>query len=590
MNDCSRRLTALRVELARRGLDGFLVPRADEHLGEYVPPAAERLAFLTGFTGSAGIGIVLAARAALFTDGRYTLQAGGEIDGALWELHHLTEDPPGPWLAANAPAGARIGYDPWLLSEEALGRFAAPGLGLVALDTNPLDAIWTDRPAPPAAPATPHPLAFAGRSSADKRACLAAALAAENCAAAIVTDPASIAWLLNIRGADLEFTPIALGFLILEASGRARLFMAAEKLPPETRAWLGNDVIPAERAELATALAALAGSRVRLDRDGVPAWFADRLREAGAILDSGPDPCLLPKAVKNETEQECARRAHRRDGAALCRFLHWFATARGSGETEISAAAHLRAFRAAAPEFRGESFPAISGAGEHGAIIHYRASPASDRPILPDEAYLIDSGAQYEDGTTDITRTLWTGPGTAPEVLRERYTRVLKGHIALARLVFPEGTTGLAIDAFARAALWQVGLDYDHGTGHGVGAALSVHEGPASISRAARPVPLARGMILSNEPGFYLQGSYGIRLENLVLVRDAGLAAPRPFLRFETLSLAPFERALCAPALLDDAERSWLATYHATVFDTLGLLLEQEPRAWLEELCHQWSR
>ena len=378
------RLSALRAELARQGLHGFIIPRADEHLGEYVPAAAERLAWLTGFSGSAGLAAVLADRAAIFTDGRYVLQLATETDPALWERRHITEQPPPSWLAGHAPAGARIGYDPLLISEEALQHYLDAGLAMAPVAANPVDAVWADRPAPPCSPARPHPLAQAGRASADKRAELAAALREAGQDAAILSDPASIAWLLNIRGADLPYMPVALGFAILHADGGTELFMADKKLPDATRAWLGDAVTVQDRAALPFALARLAGRRVRVDPVTAPVWFAQSLREAGATVIAGMDPCLLPKACKNAAEQQGARDAHARDGVALCRFLHWLDGAAGH-TTELDAAARLLGFRAESPAFRGESFPAISAAGEHGAIIHYRVTPASNRPINPDE-------------------------------------------------------------------------------------------------------------------------------------------------------------------------------------------------------------
>ncbi|MBW8267883.1 aminopeptidase P family protein [Caldovatus aquaticus] len=580
------RLAALRAALAAAGVDGFLVPRADEHLGEYVPPSAERLAWLTGFTGSAGLAVVLADRAALFTDGRYTLQAAQETDPALWERRHITEQPPQEWLQRHA-AGRRIGYDPWLHPEPQLARFEAAGVTLVPLEPNPLDTVWTDRPAPPASPVVPHPLHYAGVPSSEKREQAAAALRAAGEAACVLSDPASVAWLLNIRGADLPYTPLPLAFALLGDDGAVDLFLDPARVGAETRAWLGNDVAVRPRAELPAALDALSGRRVRVDVEATPAWFPRRLRAAGAEVRAGEDPCRLPRACKNAVEQAGARAAHRRDAVALARFLAWFSEAapRG-GESEMSAAARLLAFRAEAPEFRGESFPAISGAGEHGAIVHYRVTPGSNRPIRADECYLIDSGAQYPDGTTDVTRTLWTGPGLPPEALRERATRVLKGHIALATLRFPQGVAGPHLDAIARRALWDAGLDYDHGTGHGVGSYLSVHEGPAAFSRAAKPVPLRAGMILSDEPGFYAPGEYGIRLENLLLVREAETpGAAKPFLEFETLTLAPFDRRLIAPRLLAAEERAWLDAYHARVAEEIAPLLDPATAAWLRAAC-----
>ncbi|MDE2514932.1 MAG: aminopeptidase P family protein [Rhodospirillales bacterium] len=581
------RLADLRAELARHGLDGFIVPRADEHLGEYVPAAAERLAWLTGFTGSAGLAVVLADRAAVFTDGRYVLQLAAETDAALWARGHIVEDPPPGWIARHAAKGAVIGYDPMLISADALARYAEAGLAMRAMDENPIDAIWRDRPAPPMGAVLAHALTHAGVDSATKRAGIAALLREAGQDAAVLSDPASIAWLLNIRGQDVPFTPFALGFALIDADGGVSLFMNPEKLPAEIRAWLGNDVTCLPRAALADALDACAGKRVRVDPAGSPVWFEQRLRAAGAEVVGGADPCLLAKACKNPVEQQGVRAAHLRDGAAMTRFLRFVAETAPQGVlTELGAADALITFRDALAGFRGESFPAISGAGDHGAIIHYRVTKATDRPIGANQVYLIDSGGQFPDGTTDITRTVWTGPDPAPADIRARATRVLKGHIAIATLVFPEGITGAHIDAFARRALWQAGLDYDHGTGHGVGSYLSVHEGPVSISRAARPVPIAAGMILSNEPGYYLPGHYGIRLENLLLVQNADLPdATKPFLRFETLTLAPFDRALIEPALLDPWERAWVDAYHARVLAVLGPALGAEDRAFLTAAC-----
>ena len=586
-NAAAQRLAALRRELQDQGLDGFIVPRADEHLGEYVPASAERLAWLTGFTGSAGIAAVLAEKAAVFTDGRYVLQLAGQTDPDLWERRHVTDDPPSAWLAANAPRGAKIGYDPLLISEEGLDHYAKAGLTMQPATRNPVDAVWTDRPPPPLAPALPHPLQYAGRSAAEKREQVATLLREAKQDAAVISDPASLAWLLNIRGSDMAFTPFALGFALAHADGGTELFMDPAKLTDATREWLGNTVSVAGRDALEPALTRLEGKRVRVDAAGTPVWFAQKLRQTGAVVVAGPDPCLLPKACKNDVEQQGARSAHARDAVAVCRFLHFLAEAapRG-GETEMSAAAQLLALRQEVEGFRGESFPAISGAGEHGAIIHYRVTEETNRPIRPDEVYLIDSGAQYPDGTTDITRTVWTGPDEPPAELRERVTRVLKGHIAIATLVFPQGVGGAHLDSFARRALWQAGLDYDHGTGHGVGSYLSVHEGPVSLSRLARPVPIAAGMILSNEPGFYLPGGYGIRLENLLLVQPASLPdAAKPFLAFETLTLAPFDRRLIDPRLLEAGEQAWLDAYHARVLAEVGPHLEPPVRDWLAGAC-----
>ncbi len=578
-------VSKLRAVLRREGLDGFLVPRSDEHLGEYVPKSAERLAFLSGFTGSAGLAIVLQDRAAIFSDGRYTLQLETQTDGAVWERLHSIETPAETWLKTAAP-GKRIGYDPWLISADAMQKFA--GVEMVPVQSNPVDEIWTDRPAPPLGAAYAHPLEFAGEAAASKRERLAKSLAEAGQGAAILTDPASLAWLFNIRGSDVAFTPIALGFGILKADGSAAIFMAPEKISA-LREHLGNEVTLASRDELTPALAQLAGETVRYDPATMPVWFKTALTAAGAKIAEAADPVALQRACKNETEQAGARAAHIRDGVAMVRFLAWFARAAPLGqETEISAAEKLLEFRKVGQNFRDESFPAISGAGEHGAIIHYHASEDSNRGIRPDEVYLIDSGAQYLDGTTDITRTLWTGPGPALEAVKAHATAVLAGTIALAQSVFPEGVAGAHLDVLARQALWRTGLDYDHGTGHGVGSYLSVHEGPAGISRAARPVPLKAGMILSDEPGFYLPGAYGIRMENLLLVQPADFGAQkRKFLRFETLTQVPFDRALIEPDLLSPEAIAWLNAYHAAVWGKLEPHLQaagdSETLAWLRQ-------
>jgi Xaa-Pro aminopeptidase len=574
------RLTALRAALAARGLDGFIIPHADEHLGEYVPACAERLAFITGFTGSAGLAMVLPDRAAVWSDGRYVLQLAEQTDGALWERLHITEDKPEDWLRTHG-AGKRIGYDPWLVSAEFLPRYKT--VELVPVAGNPIDAVWTDRPPAPLSPAVPHDVAFAGEDAAAKRARLAEKLREAGQDAAILSDPAGLAWAFNIRGEDVEGTPVALGYALLLADGTATLFMAPEKITPALRTHLGNQVAIAAPADLPAALAALAGRSVRYDSVAMPVWFKNQLESAGAKVATGDDLVALPRACKNPVEQAGARAAHRRDGVAMVKFLAWAAARLPTGEeTEMSAAAHLLACRAAGLHFKGESFPAISGAGEHGAIIHYRVTPESNRAIHPGEVYLIDSGGQYLDGTTDITRTLWTGPAPAPEAVKEHVTRVLAGMIALSQAVFPEGVAGTHLDTLARGALWQAGLDYDHGTGHGVGSYLSVHEGPAGISRAAKPVPLQPGMILSNEPGLYLPGAYGIRMENLVLVQPADFPGKRKFLHFETLTLAPFDRGLIEPTLLSPAALAWLNAYHARVWRELSPLVDGPVRDWLE--------
>ena len=581
-------LARLRAELERRGLDGFVVPRSDEHQGEYVPPSAQRLAWLTGFSGSSGVAVALRDKAAFFTDGRYTLQAASEIDGRAFELLHMVEQPPTEWIATNLPAGAKLGYDPWLHTPDGVAHLKdacdRAGATLVACATNPLDAAWGDRPAPPLAPIAAHPVALAGRSGADKRAELGAALTKEKIDAAVLTAPDSIAWLLNVRGGDVPFSPLPLSFAILHAEGRVEWFVDERKLTPGLGEHLGNGVGIAPPAAFGAALDALAGKRVRLDFAAAPAWALDRLTAAGARVARGADPCQLPKACKNEVELEGARAAHRRDGVALAGFLGWLArTAPGGGLTEIAAADKLEEFRARGENYRGPSFPTIAGAGPNGAIVHYRASRESERRIEAGQLFLLDSGGQYLDGTTDVTRTIAIGAPGAEE--RRRFTQVLKGHIALATVRFPKGTSGSQLDALARLPLWRDGVDYDHGTGHGVGSYLGVHEGPQRISKPANSQALLPGMIVSDEPGYYKAGAYGIRIENLVVVReiDGAAGAEKPVYGFETLTLAPIDLALVERDLLAPAEIEWLNAYHARVRRAIGPLVDADIARWLEE-------
>ena len=593
------RLDALRAEVARRGLDGFVVPRADAHLGEYVPADAERLAWLTGFTGSAGMAIVLAETAVIFVDGRYTLQARAQVDGALYDYRDLIDEPPARWIEQNLPAGARLGYDPWLHGERQVERLrgaaTTAGAALVPVPDNPIDAIWTDRPAPSRAPIHPHPLEYAGREAAEKQGEIREAVRAKGADAAVLTLPESIAWLLNVRGGDVPHTPLPLSFAILRADAGpdgavVDWFVDPVKVGPGLVAHLGNTVSRHAPGGLGDALAALgaAGRAVLVDPDTAAAWVFERLRAAGASIVAAPDPCLLPKARKNPVELAGARAAHRRDGLALVRFLAWLdreapaRAAAGAPLDEVEAAARLLAFRREDPMFRDLSFETISGAGANGAIVHYRAEAASAGPLAPGGLYLVDSGGQYLDGTTDVTRTV--AMGTPSAEMRARFTRVLQGHIALATARFPAGTTGHQLDALARIALWRAGLDYDHGTGHGVGSYLGVHEGPQRISKAPSKVPLEPGMIVSNEPGYYKAGAYGIRIENLVAVVEhpAVGADQRPMLGFETLTLAPMDRRLIETPHLSDAERGWLDAYHARVRDTHGERLDAAARAWLE--------
>jgi Xaa-Pro aminopeptidase len=582
------RLDLLRRELAGLGLDGFIVPRADEHQGEYVPTCGQRLAWLTGFTGSAGAAIVLKERAALFVDGRYTLQAAQQADTTLYEIRHLIDEPPTKWLAGAVAKGMTVGYDPWLHTPQEVERLKAAaaraGAALAAVDGNPVDRVWPARPPAPLAPVVPHPDRFNGESAAAKRARLGSALAEEGVGAAVLTMPESIAWLLNIRGGDVPHTPLPLSFAILRDDGSVRLFIDRRKLAPGLDRHLGNAVTIEEPLQLGVALDELAKSGVRVQADPATAasWVFDRLQGAAAQIHRAADPCLLPKACKNPTELDGTRAAHRRDGAALTRFLAWLAREAPHGELrEIAASDRLEALRREGEYFRDLSFPTISGAGSNGAIVHYRATAESEKRLEPGNLYLLDSGAQYLDGTTDITRTVAIGAPTAE--MRDRFTRVLKGHIALATAHFPKGTTGTQLDAFARRALWDEGLDYDHGTGHGVGSYLGVHEGPQRISKAVNAQPLLPGMIVSNEPGYYKSGAYGIRIENLVLVQPQADGGERDMLCFETLSLAPIDRTLIDLGLLEDEEIAWLNSYHRRVRETIGPLVDPATSAWLAE-------
>lgn len=586
------RLAALRAELARRNLDGFLVPRADEHQGEYVAPGSERLAWLSGFTGSAGLGVVTAGRAILFVDGRYTLQVRAEADGAAWEFGDLPGSAeswaPAAWIAAQMKSGMALGYDPWLTTRADFDRFSAAcakvGARLVATEGNPIDAVWRDRPGPPAAPAVPYPLRLAGRESSAKRHAIGATLAAEGIDAAILTAPDGLAWLLNLRGDDIPHVPVALGFGVLHADGRTQAIMEPTKLDAATRDHLGPEVEVIAPAALGAALDALGrqGRKVRVVKTATPMWMLARLEAAGAKLAWGEDPCARPRACKNATELEGMRAAHRRDGAALVRFLAWLSRQdRPVGELEI--VDRLEAFRRQGEDYRGPSFATIAGAGPNGAIVHYRPSAATERQMAAGVLLLLDSGGQYLDGTTDVTRTVIRGVPNAD--MRDRFTRVLRGHIALASAVFPAGTTGSQLDALARRPLWTAGLDYDHGTGHGVGCYLNVHEGPQRIAKAGNTVALEPGMVLSVEPGYYKPDAWGIRIENLVVVceRPPAAGAERKALGFEPLTLVPIDQALIDVAQLDAAERAWFDAYHARVRAEIGPQVDAEVRAWLDE-------
>ncbi|NVN05119.1 aminopeptidase P family protein [Asaia spathodeae] len=578
----ANRQALVRKALEASHVDGFFLPRGDEFMGEYVAPYAERLAWLTGFTGSAGMAILLRDKAAVFSDGRYTSQLRDQVDASQWECLHVTNEPPGTWLAANGK-GLRIGYDPRLVSEVQLNALIGDGHEFVALDANPIDAVWSDKPLPPESEVRFQEEAFSGEDSLSKRRKIGGALRKAGQEAMLVCDPTSLAWLLNIRGDDVPHTPVVLAFGILHHDASLEVFVDISRFSPDAAvSFRAVSILPPQ--DLPERLKALNGQVVRFDPAQTGLWFIQTLSEAGAKLARGVDLCALPRACKNETEQNGARKVHLTDSTALCRFLH-FVSREGTGLRETRLAEILNDFRAASPDYHGESFPAISAVGPNAALPHYRALPGEDRVLEANQVYLIDSGGQYSAGTTDVTRTIWNGPDAPPAALCDAFTRVLKGNIALARARFPAGTTGHRLDALARYALWQAGLDYDHGTGHGIGSYLSVHEGPQNISSVARPIGLEAGMILSDEPGYYLPGEYGIRLENLLLVRPAPMKAKTAFLEFEVLGFAPFDRTLIMASLLEPEELRWLNAYHEDTLARIGPLLDETDRTWLAAAC-----
>ena len=584
-------LPLLRRELSQRNLDGFIVPHEDEYQNEYLPAATDRLAWLTGFTGSAGAAIIMAERAVMLVDGRYTLQVRDQVDPSLFAYDDLVETGIAGWIRANTKAGDTLGYDPRLHSPDALADIQAAakasGAVLLAQDTNPIDAVWADRPPMPEAPLRVQALEYAGQPHGDKIAQTAKALKDSGADAAVITAPASIAWLFNIRGGDVACSPLPLSTALVREDGTAALFVNPNKVTDEVRAHLGNSVSIRKEEDLSEALQGLGGTTISLDPGTASAWLFEEVNKAGAQVRRAPDPCALPRACKNAVEIEGARRAHIRDGAALTRFLCFMAGEEGqSGEmNEISAAQKLESYRHDTGALKDLSFESISGAGADGAIVHYRVTTASNAMLTRGSLYLIDSGGQYLDGTTDVTRTIAIGEPTTE--MKNRFTRVLKGHIALSRVRFPQGTTGTHLDILARAALWEVGLDYAHGTGHGVGSYLGVHEGPQRIARAWNDTPLMAGMIVSNEPGYYKTGAYGIRIENLQVVSPAETieGGEIPMLGFETLTLAPIDRRLIDPSMLDEAETQWLDDYHARVLAIHEQCLNEEEANWLRKAC-----
>lgn len=583
-------LPLLRRELAAQGLDGLYVPHDDEYQNEYLPHANERLAWATGFTGSFGAAFVFADKAVLFADGRYTLQAADQTDPALIEVQGIPEPGAFGWLAKQSLKGKRVGYDPRLMSPNDVAALSAAaakaGCDLVAVAENPIDKAWKGRPPQPMAKVVPHAVKHAGAAHTEKLEAVGAQLAKDGAEAAVLTSPASLAWAFNIRGGDVSCTPLPLGRAILHADGSAELFIDEAKTDAALRRHLGNKVTLRPLSQLEDGLASLSGKTVSLDPDVASAWFFDRLTASGAKILRQRDPVALPRACKNAAEIKGTTAAHARDGIALTKFLHWLDTEAQSGEvTEIETVMKLEAFREDLGSMADLSFPSISGAGPNGALPHYRVSTASNRKLERGSLYLIDSGGQYLDGTTDVTRTVPIGPPS--EDMIKHYTLVLKGHIALAAVRFPPGTTGTHLDVLARHALWQAGLDYQHGTGHGVGVYLGVHEGPHRIAKPWNAVPLMPGMIVSNEPGFYKAGEYGIRIENLQYVTPA---APIPggeiaMHGFECLTFAPLARGLIDVKLLSKEERKWVNDYHKRVWKLLSRKLDGEVKDWLKAAC-----
>ncbi|MBR0776683.1 aminopeptidase P family protein [Bradyrhizobium diazoefficiens] len=582
------RLAALREEIARRKLTGFVIPRADQQQNEYVAPSEERLAWLTGFTGSAGLAVVLPQEAALFVDGRYTIQAAKQVDTKAWTVESLIDPPPESWVSARLKAGDRLGFDPWLHTFAAAELLSAActkvGAELVAVDSNPVDAVWHDRPQPPLGAVTVHSLQYAGVAASEKLAQIRTEMQKLGTDALVLSDSHAVAWTFNVRGADVAHTPLPLSYAVVPKDGHPTVFIDHRKLSNLTRDHLEQAADVREPDAMAPTLMALAksGASIALDSASAAEALSRLITGAGGKPVRGSDPVTLLKAVKNPTEIAGTKTAHRRDAVALARFLAFIDREAESGKlTEIDAVEALETFRRDTGALKDVSFPTISGTGPNGAIVHYRVTRKSNRRIAPGDLLLIDSGAQYEDGTTDVTRTMAVGEPT--DEMRDRFTRVLRGHIAIARAVFPDGATGAQLDTLARQYLWAAGVDFEHGTGHGVGSYLSVHEGPARISKLGT-TPLKRGMILSNEPGYYKTDGFGIRIENLELVVAADIkGAEKSMNAFETLTLAPIDRRLIDPAMLNRDELDWLNAYHARVRAEVRPALDEPTRAWLDQ-------
>lgn len=579
------RLAQLRDVMAQQGLAGFMIPRADAHQGEYVAPRDDRLAWLTGFTGSAGFCIALMDSAGVFVDGRYRVQVKVQVDTAHFTPVDWPEVKPADWLRKALPEGGKIGFDAWLYTPEQIETLeialVGSGISLHPAD-NLIDQIWPDQPAPPQGAITPYPDELAGKTHTQKRTDLARALQKAHHKCAVITLPDSIAWLLNIRGSDIPRNPIPHAFAILHDTGNLTLFTDPAKVDDTLRAHLGEDITLRPPNAFAPALHSLTGP-VRLDKSNVPLWVLHQLTEANTDHIWAQDPCILPKACKTEAEIAATRTAHLRDGAAMCEFLCWFDAQPPGTITEIDVVRQLEDCRRATGALLDISFETIAGSGPHGAHAHYRVTQSSNRTLGDGELLVLDSGGQYLDGTTDITRTLPIGTPQGDE--RACFTRVLQGMIAMSRVRWPKGLAGRDLDVLARFPLWLEDRDYNHGTGHGVGVHLCVHEGPQRLSRISE-VPLEQGMILSNEPGYYREGAFGIRIENLVVVQNAD---PLPGadvtgkLAFETISFAPIDLRLVEVSLLTPDERDWLNRYHAECRAKLSPALSSEARGWLQQ-------
>ncbi|GAB5487016.1 MAG: aminopeptidase P family protein [Parasphingorhabdus sp.] len=589
MSTYEARLTALREQMAEDGLDGFVVPICDEHMSEYVGDYAQRLAWLTGFGGSAGSAVVLKDKAAIFVDGRYTIQVRDQVDGNLYEYVGTADQSVIDWLGANSPEGASIGYDAWLHTQDwaksASAKLQKAGAALIAAKSNPIDAVWEDQPEPSLEKLDVQPDEFAGKSSAEKRLEIAEWLKKEGLDATVIAALDSVAWAFNIRGKDISNTPVPRGYAIVKSDGNADLFVAPEKLTDEVRVHLGNEVGLRSYDEFSAALAEYQDQKIGVDPERSVAAIFEQLGDAGATIVKKRDPTILAKAIKNDAEVNGHKAAQARDGAALTRFLHWFSENALQDQDELSVAAKLAEFRGQSDKLMDLSFRTISGAGPNGALCHYSVNEETNRPIEDGTLYLVDSGGQYRDGTTDVTRTMAVGDPTQEMI--KRYTQVLQGHIALAKAAFPKGTTGGQLDILARQYLWADGVDYAHGTGHGVGAYLSVHEGPQRIAAfGGFNEPLVAGMICSNEPGYYKTDAFGIRIENLILVEERNIeGAEQSMLGFETLTFAPLDRRLIDVAMLSDAQRQWVDDYHSKVLDVVGPQIDGDTLGWLKEQC-----